>query len=107
MGYRAVILIGLFWLASGPGWADEAWCARLGEMASATVVLREAGVPMTVCLRHVQETGAEAAIQTALRAQCYSAYEAGETPEQARDRATRICREARAQVMADVGRRHR
>lgn len=107
MDYRAVILIGLFWLASGPGWADEGWCARLGEMARATVVLREAGVPMTVCLRHVQETGAQAAIQTALRAQCYSAYEGGETPEQAQQRSLRICREAQAQVEADVKACHR
>ena len=71
-------------------------------MARATVVLREAGVPMTVCLRHVQETGAPAAIQTALRAQCYSAYEGGETPEQAQQRAIRLCRAAQAQVEADL-----
>lgn len=94
---------GLFWIA-GPVWAGG-WCERLGEMARATVVLREAGVPMAVCLRHVQETGAPAAIQTALRAQCYSAYEGSETPEQARDRAIRLCREAEAQVDADVKQR--
>jgi len=97
MTYRAVIVSGLMWLASGPAEAGD-WCERLGEMARATVTLRDAGVPMTVCLRHVAETGAQAAIQTALRAQCYSAYEGQETPDQARDRAMRLCREAQAQV---------
>ena len=106
MVYRTVIVSGLFWLASGPVWAGD-WCERLGEMARATVVLREAGVPMTGCLRHVQETGAPAAIQTALRAQCYSAYEGQENPEQAQQRALRTCREAQAQVEADVKARHR
>ena len=102
--YRAVLLIGLFWIA-GPVWAGD-WCERLGEMAQATVVLREAGVSMAVCLRHVAETGASEAIQTALRAQCYSAYEGRGTPKQARDRAIRVCREAQAQVEADL-RAHR
>ena len=95
---------GLFWI-SVPVWAGD-WCERLGHMAQATVTLREAGVPMTVCLRHVAETGAQEAIQTALRAQCHSAYEGQETPEQARQRAIRLCREAEAQVEAD-GRTHR
>jgi len=104
MGYRAFIVIGLVW-ASGPVWAGD-FCQRLGEMARATVVMREAAVPMAVCLRHVADTGAPAAIQTALRAQCYSAYEEQETPEQARDRAIRICREAEAQVEYDLTRRH-
>ncbi|MFZ1827253.1 MAG: hypothetical protein WAW42_00455 [Candidatus Competibacteraceae bacterium] len=74
-------------------------------MARATVVMREAKIPIAVCLRHVKETGAIEAIQTALRAQCYSAYEGRETPEQAQQRAIRICREA--QVEADVKARHR
>jgi hypothetical protein len=76
-------------------------------MARATVVMREAKIPIAVCLRHVEETGAIEAIQTALRAQCYSAYECRETPEQAQQRAIRICREAQAQVEADVKARHR
>lgn len=101
MAYRAVIVSGLLWIA-GPVWAGEGWCERLGEMARATVELREARVPMAVCLQHVADTGAPGAIQAALRAQCYSAYEAGETPEQARVRAIRICREAAAQVERDV-----
>ena len=104
MGYRAVILSGLVWIA-GPVWADEAWCARLGEMARATVVLRDAGVPIAVCLQHVADTGAAAAMQTALRAQCYSAYEGQESPEQARDRAIRLCRDADAQVERDLQQR--
>lgn len=74
-------------------------------MARATVVMREAKIPIAVCLRHVEETGAIEAIQTALRAQCYGAYEGRETPEQAQQRAIRICREA--QVEADVKARHR
>jgi hypothetical protein len=76
-------------------------------MARATVIAREAGVPITTCFRHVKETGALDAIQIALRAQCHAAYEGQETPEQAQQRAIRICREAQAQVEEDLSRRHR
>ncbi len=101
--YRQVILSGLFWIA-GPGWPADEWCERLGEMARASVELRDAGVPITVCLQHVEETGALEAIRKALRAQCYGAYDGQETPQQARQRAIRICREAAAQVREEVGR---
>lgn len=101
MSYRAVILSGWVWI-TGPVWAGEDGCTRLGEMARTTVVLRDAGVPMAVCLQHVAATGAQEAIQTALRAQCYSAYEGQESPEQARVRAIRLCRDAAAQVERDI-----
>lgn len=104
MGYSAVILSGLVWIA-GPVWAGEDWCVRLGEMARTTGVLRDAGAPMAVCLQHVAATGAQEAIQTALRAQCYSAYEGRESPEQARVRAIRICRDAEEQVERDIQQR--
>ena len=96
---------GLFWLA-GPIWAADAWCLRLGEVAEAAVVAREAGVPLETALTTVEQVAMTDAVRRAVRANTYAGYEGAETAAQARQRAIRICQEAAAQVEADV-RAHR
>lgn len=98
------MLSGLFWIG-GPVWAEGDWCAALGELARATVVARDAGVPMETCLRNVAAVETSDAVRSALRAQVYAAYHGRETPERARARAVRICREASAIVTEDLRRR--
>lgn len=101
---RYLGIIAIVW-SGGPAWAAGDWCAALGEMARATVAARDAGVPMETCLRNVATADASEAARSALRAQVYAAYHGHETPDQARVRAVRICREAQAAVIEDVRRR--